>query len=246
MSDEWFKTWFESKWYQELYSHRTIDEAKTAIGLVHRHINLEKGANVLDLCCGSGRHAAALAEDGFSVTGIDNSAFLIAEAQKDYGHYDNLVFFRSDMRDCYPNAPFDAVVNFFTSFGYFDEHCENESVLSNIYISLANGGYFLIDFFNAEYIKRHLVPYSRDIFDNTEIISKRRIENHQVIKDIQIRTEQGELFSYYEKVHLYTKDELQDMLIKQNFLIETCAGDYEGNVFSLENSPRCIIVCRKQ
>lgn len=245
MKDEWYNTWFESSWYLELYSHRTIDEAKTAVGLVQRLTDLNKGANVLDLCCGSGRHAAALSEEGFHVTGIDNSTFLIAEAKRIYGKCENLSFYKADMRDSYPNSPFDAVVNFFTSFGYFDEDCENESVILNIYSTLKSGGYFLLDFFNAEYIKDNLVPISTDKYDNGEIVSRRRIENHQVIKEITITTHDKQSFVYHEKVHLYTKSELESMLLKHGFTVENCIGNYDGSEFVQETSPRCILVARK-
>ena len=73
MNKQWYVTWFESSWYRELYSHRTIDEAKTAVSLVET-MNLPKGSRILDLCCGAGRHAAALAEQGF-ITITADAAF---------------------------------------------------------------------------------------------------------------------------------------------------------------------------
>ena len=39
------------------------------------------GGKVLDLCCGPGRHAVALAKRGFAVTAVDRTRFLLDHAR---------------------------------------------------------------------------------------------------------------------------------------------------------------------
>jgi len=244
MNSQWFESWFESSWYRELYSHRTIDEAKTAISLVHR-MPLAQNAHILDLCCGAGRHAAALAEQGYRVTGIDYSAYLIDIARHEYATLPSLELFRCDMRDSYPNKPFDAIVNFFTSFGYFSTDEENASVVTNIANSLNKNGYFLLDYLNSVYVRRHLVPFSVDTFPSAIIESHRSIQSKTVIKNITVIPVTGNKEQYEENVKLYSKNDLQGMIENNGFIIECIHGDYDGSDFMEETSPRCIIIAKK-
>lgn len=64
------------------------------------------------------------------------------------------------MRDLPLTGGFDAVVNLFTSFGYFEEDEEQVKVLREIYRMLKPGGKFVIDYLNPAYVIRHLVPHS--------------------------------------------------------------------------------------
>ena len=77
----WYDTWFESPWYPKLYQHRSSEEAKEAVMLVDTVAGIPKGSRILDLACGYGRHAYALAANGYLVVGIDSSSSLIDRAQ---------------------------------------------------------------------------------------------------------------------------------------------------------------------
>jgi SAM-dependent methyltransferase len=54
----------------------------------------------------------------------------------------------ADMREIPAGARFDAVINVFTSFGYYEDDSENEHVVHGVARALAPGGAFLIDTFN--------------------------------------------------------------------------------------------------
>ena len=131
-----------------LYSHRTEEEAQEAVDLVQHIARVPKGAKVLDLACGYGRHAMALAEAGYNVHGLDASNYLIERAKEVYAH-DRATYVVGDMRGPYPEDGFDAIVNFFTSFGYFDDHEENQKVLNSVKEHLRPGGRFIMDYLNA-------------------------------------------------------------------------------------------------
>src|SRR5690349_15974356 len=81
-ADNWFKTWFNTKHYLELYKHRDNKDAKKIVTLISKNISLPKGSKVLDLACGNGRHSILFARKGFNVLGIDLSPYLIGEANK--------------------------------------------------------------------------------------------------------------------------------------------------------------------
>jgi 2-polyprenyl-3-methyl-5-hydroxy-6-metoxy-1,4-benzoquinol methylase len=86
-------------------------------GLVARLLSLEPGMRVLDVPCGEGRIAGRLARLGCEVVGVDYTERWVELARK---HYPEATFELGDMRSLPYAEEFDAVVNWFTSFGYFD------------------------------------------------------------------------------------------------------------------------------
>ena len=104
-------------------------------------LELPVGARILDVPCGQGRHAHLLAEAGFDVAAIDYSAPLLARA-KARGEGRTLRYRRGDMRRL-PRSwsgRFDAVVNLFTSFGFFADARDDERVVGEFARVLAPGG----------------------------------------------------------------------------------------------------------
>lgn len=104
-------------------------------------LELPWGARVLDLACGQGRHAHLLAEAGYDVDGFDLSAHLI-DAARARGTGRTLRYRRGDMRKL-PSAwtgRFNAVVNLFTSFGFFADARDDMRVLRECARVLKPGG----------------------------------------------------------------------------------------------------------
>jgi SAM-dependent methyltransferase len=147
----WYKEWFGEE-YLGLYSHRDEQEAEAHVDFVERQLGDVWPRAVLDLACGAGRHTAALRRRGYRTLGIDLSLTLLV-------HASGLPRVAGDMR-CLPFSAgsFDWVLNFFTSFGYFEKERENFQVLEEIVRVLAPGGRFLIDIMNTAHTLRHLQP----------------------------------------------------------------------------------------
>jgi SAM-dependent methyltransferase len=104
-------------------------------------LELPDGARILDCPCGQGRHAHLLAEAGFDVTGLDYSAPLLRIARA-RGTGKRLRYARGDMRALpagFTNR-FDAVLNLFTSFGFFDDARDDATVIREFARVLAPGG----------------------------------------------------------------------------------------------------------
>jgi SAM-dependent methyltransferase len=240
----WYKSWFNSPWYTQLYQHRTEQEAQEAVHLVRDIAGLLPGAKVLDLCCGFGRHAFALAEQGYLVTGLDASQHLIDLAQQRFPH-PNVEYVIGDMRSAYPSAPYDAVVNFFTSFGYFDTHDENQQVINTIADALRPGGVVVLDFLNAAVVRRTLNPESMNMVGETMIIQERWIDEPYVRKRITVNVPCSAEHLFEEQVRLYSSHELIAMMEHAGLSINTIRGSYDGDAFADETSERCIVIATK-
>src|SRR5687767_12212087 len=118
---EWFED--ESFWedfYPTMFGEERFEAATEQVEKILA-LTAFQGRDVLDLCCGPGRHSVLLAKRGFRVTAVDRTPFLLDKA-KERGEADDaqVEWVLQDMRDFARPNSFDLVLNLFTSFGYFD------------------------------------------------------------------------------------------------------------------------------
>jgi ubiquinone/menaquinone biosynthesis C-methylase UbiE len=143
-SAEWWQSYFDSQYlleYEPLFSlERDRHEAARVIDV----LGLPSGSRVLDVPCGQGRHAHLLAEAGFDVDGLDYSPDLLRRARK-RGTGKQLRYTRGDMRALPARwtSRFDAVINLFTSFGFFVDPSDDRRVLGEFARVLKPGGVLL-------------------------------------------------------------------------------------------------------
>jgi len=104
-------------------------------------LELPADSKILDVPCGQGRHSHLLAEAGYDVDGLDYSEHLLRIARK-RGTGTSLRYSRGDMRKL-PSRwtrRFDAVVNLFTSFGFFTNPSDDVKVIGEFARVLKPGG----------------------------------------------------------------------------------------------------------
>ncbi len=251
----WFKDWFNTQQYLDLYKHRDDTDAKKIVKLLFKHLKLNKGSSVLDLACGNGRHSILFAEKGLNVTGFDLSPFLIKQAikrkQKEYKHFSpRLRFAIGDMKHLHFRNEFELVVNLFSSFGYFDTDSENFSVIKGVSASLKKNGYFLFDFLNKDKLVKNIVPYDLKIIGKTAYLQIRHLENKFVVKNIFIIQNNSagnppKIHQYYEKIKLYSFNDFRKIFRKHSLKIIKLFGSYTGEPFDKKKSDRLIILAQK-
>ncbi|MGG4394906.1 class I SAM-dependent methyltransferase [Paenibacillus thiaminolyticus] len=238
---EWYERSF-GRDYLLVYRHRDFQGATQEVHGMMEWLQLPASASILDLCCGMGRHALALAEAGYRVTGVDLSEVLLEEAMA-HDTRGQVKFFRGDMRELPVEGPFDAVVNLFTSFGYFTDNEDNARVFQEIHRVLKPQGRFIVDFLNPSYVRQHLVPYSERVDGGTRIEERRRIENGFVKKAITLTDASGrEPRQYEERVRLYELADFRNMMDKAGLVIDQVHGSYDGGAYDEEQSKRMIMV----
>ncbi len=108
-----------SQWYEDLFDNyaRKYDEepfTKGTIGecdFLEKEINFDKDIKILDIGCGTGRHALELTRRGYRVVGIDLSESLLNRA-REKASADNLQieFRRHDAREPHFTEEFDLVI----------------------------------------------------------------------------------------------------------------------------------------
>ncbi len=240
----WYEEWFDHPEYELVYQDRDEAEAARLVDFVERVAAPAEGTAIVDMGCGRGRHARALARRGYHVTGVDLSERAIEEARKRAEKEGlDVLFRRGDMRLPVCDCCFDGVINVFTAFGYFDDDEDHVRALRAMRRSLRAGGWFIQDFFNVPYVIDHLVPQDRRVRDDAEIRQQRWVEGGRVHKEISIRTN-GDEQSFRESVRLYTLDDFQAMYEEAGFDLLETFGDYEGRPYG-DETPRLILHARK-
>ena len=147
------RPWWESFFgpdYLKQYEH-TLDRTVAEVDGIERILHLRKGGRILDLACGAGRHSIELSRRGYAVTGYDLSKDLLRQARADSKRAKaKASFVHGDMRELRFRGAFDAVINMFSSFGYFESEEDDRRVLEGVARALKPRGKLLMERFNRE------------------------------------------------------------------------------------------------
>ncbi len=236
---EWFKEWFDTKYYHILYQNRNDDEAHLFMRNLLSHLQLKHQSKILDLPCGKGRHSVFLNSLGYDVIGADLSENSINYANQFTN--DTLHFEVHDMRNPFLTK-FDAIFNLFTSFGYFDEKT-NIKVLKNLKKGLKKNGVLVIDFMNVAYVKKHLVTKETIVKNDIKFNITKSIIDDFIVKEIRFTADNKEHY-YTEQVRFLTLKKLEKYVQKAGLSLKNIFGTYSLTEFDIEKSNRLILILK--
>lgn len=227
-------------------TQRTNTEVAGIINL----LDLQPDQRILDIPCGYGRHSIGLAQKSLNVLGVDlnsvhlNKAFRDAEKAKV-----KIDFRKGDMESIGYSNEFDAVINVFYSFGFFETEERNFRVLQNFYQVLKNGGKFL--FHTDVNVPRILQgKYKQDevrqltsgkqlkIIENYDSLTK-RINGSWIIQDAN-----GAETRKDYSVRVYFKDEFITFCRQAGFQKFWVYSDWDGSIYK-DDSEDMIIIAQK-
>ena len=243
MQKEWFAEWFDSPYYHTLYKSHDETEAKAAIDKLLTALQLPPDSRILDLACGKGRHSRYLAEKGFEVTGLDISMASIVFA-KQFEH-ERLMFFQHDMRLPFRMNYYDAIMNMFTSFGYFISDAEHLKALKNASKGLRPNGLFLLDFFNSEWVIQQVVRPEVKVIDNIAFNLKKVIRDGHIYKTVSFKTG-GRDFEFRERVRLFRLEDFERLFKLADMEIIHTYGGYDLGAFNQQESKRLVMIAKKK
>ena len=141
---EWWESYFDAQYLLEYEPIFSPARDRADVSRLIEILGLSAGERVLDVPCGQGRHAHLLAEAGFDVTGLDYSKHLLEVAKK-RGTASNLRYVQGDMRTLPAKwtGRFAAVLNLFTSFGFFFNPADDVRVVREFARVLEPNGVFV-------------------------------------------------------------------------------------------------------
>lgn len=178
-------------------------------------LGLRPGLRVLDVGCGPGRHAHALAERGLIVHGIDISERFIEIARADPPP--GATFERLDARCLTFDAEFDAAICLCQgAFGLMTADGQDETVLAGMSRALVPGGRLALSAFSSYYVVKH---WEGADFDAAAGVNHERTE---------IRDEQGNSIDTELWTGCYTPRELRLLCAANGLSIDVISSVEPG------------------
>lgn len=247
----------ESAWWKDFYDDSFTlvtedwhdeDKLDAETDFIIETFGLKPGDRLFDQCCGSARMSSVLARKGLRITGIDQSADYIAAAHKadakgDYHVGDAFTFVAP--------APCDAAINWWTSFGFFDDDAANIRMVQRLFDSLKPGGRCGIEYSNAAYEITHFrdsVSYSKPLPEGGGVTF---VREYRLDLDRAMRCSRW-IYSYTDgrrvertgETRMYKPEDIEEMLRRCGFEDAASMADITGAAVTAD-SPRFICLARK-
>lgn len=216
--------------YLYFYSGFLAEDRTTAdVERIIESLDLVPGDKVLDAPCGHGRIANQLAGRGFEVTGVDATPEFIDIAREDSAERKLDVDYRvGDLRSLGIDGPFDAVICWFTSFGYFDDS-GNQDVLDEFARVLRPGGKLGIEMMHHDGFVRRFAPapFASTTFRDENVMIDTSMFDPVTgrIQTDRVVYRDGEVRKSHHQVRLPTIPEFEQWLAAAGFVDMKSFGD---------------------
>lgn len=244
---DWWQTYFDAGYEREYEPLFDLTEDRRQVARLIELLELPAGSRVLDLACGQGRHTHLLAEAGFNVDGLDLSPYLIERA-KARGSGRTLRYRRGDMRTL-PAAwsgRFDAVVNLFTSFGFFADARDDARVLQECGRVLKPGGVMIWqggsrDGVMAKFLSSDWWTTS----DGTIIAQDRSFDPLTGFLTIKSRWQGRRTTELREhRIRLYTASRMAELMLEAGLVVEQGWESFTGRPITRRSSEMLLLARR--
>jgi cyclopropane fatty-acyl-phospholipid synthase-like methyltransferase len=220
------QTWFDT------FLH-TLPEARTEaeVDFLMEQLPVKTHSQVLDIACGTGRHANRLANRGYEVVGIDREEALIAEARRNAptnAHYQVLDMHELDDL----GLTFDAALSLWQSFGA-DDRDTSQDFLEQVHAILRTDGRFVLDAYNPAFFEAHQGEY---VFEK----DGRTITETKHIKDgrLHVALDYGNGEEDHFIWTLYTPDAMRSLMDNIGFECLLTCTNYDASHTPRVSVPR--------
>jgi SAM-dependent methyltransferase len=247
LNREWWSKYFDSQYLLEYEPIFDLAQDRREVARLIELLGLPAGSRVLDVPCGQGRHAHLLAEAGFEVDGFDLSSDLLQRA-RERGTSRTLRYTRGDMRRLPARwtGRFAAVVNLFTSFGFFLEPSDDARVVAEWTRVLEPGGCLVWHGGNRDGVMRRFL--ARDWWltsDGTMIGHERSFDALSGVLTVR-STWRGKRSSgeREHRIRLYCANHLAELLARHGLVVEAAFDGWTSRDLS-RRSGEMLLVARK-
>lgn len=246
-------------WYlpgSGLWGDRYMDEKRDVlteqrnikeISIIKSYIKGKK--DILDIPCGYGRISNALAVKGYCVFGVDNNKYFIDIARKEAKKRGlGVQYLVKDMIEFKSLKKFDAVLNIFTSLGYYDSERKNQKVIDNLCKLVKPNGLLIIETINPlKLLKDYKNKITKITKGGTRVLFKNFFD-YKTSTNVTKITEKylnGRVNKAFHCIRLYFPHELINICLRNNLILEATLND-RGRPQNIMSSNRIWLIFKKQ
>lgn len=244
---EWWKSYFDAQYLLEYEPLFSLERDRAEVARLLDILGLPSGSRVLDVPCGQGRHAHLLAEAGFDVTGFDYSPQLLGKARA-RGTGPRLRYRRGDMRrlPAQWRGGFDAVLNLFTSFGFFTSPQDDRAVIREFARVLVPGGVLVWHGANRDGVMARFLGRDWWTTRNRTLIAQERTFDSlsgQLTVESVWRGRRG-MGSREHRIRLYSPTHLAELCADAGLIVEQAFEGFSDKPLA-RTSGEMMLVARK-
>ncbi len=227
----WYADYFAPQWWEVAEHEYTAERTAAEVAYLGSVLRTAPGPRILDLGCGTGRHAVGLAALGYDVVGLDVSAWAVSTAQRNArmagvaARFAEVDLLRSVVWPL-PFPAADAAICV-QSFGWGTD-AQQERLLRTARRHLAPDGLLLLDHSSATAILRHHVPYAEFRADGLEADFHRAYQalSGRSAGRIEIRSKESGDVAVLDDIRLYQPPEVRNLLVRTGFTVERVDADF--------------------
>jgi SAM-dependent methyltransferase len=245
---EWWRDYFDAQYLLEYEPIFALENDRRDVARIMEVLELPSESRILDVPCGQGRHAHLLAEAGFDVTGLDYSTELLKRA-KARGTGTHLRYERGDMRALPKkwSGRFDAVLNLFTSFGFFSHPTDDAKVVREFARVLKPGGVLLWHGGSRDGVVRAFI--TRDWWtsnDGTMIGHERSFDPLSGVLTVRTTVKgKKKAVEREHKIRLYTATRLAELCADAGLIVEQAWDGWKDRPLGRKSS-EMLVLARKE
>ncbi|OQY94160.1 MAG: hypothetical protein B6D37_09150 [Sphingobacteriales bacterium UTBCD1] len=243
VNNSYFDGYYKEIWRAVIPDELTVKEVDFMI----KYFDLSSASRVLDLMCGYGRHALALARKGVQVTAVDNLPDYFSEIKiiAEREHLP-LTAIRADVAEYKPEGMFDLVICMGNSLNFFDS-VQSQKIISTVSAHLKPGGHFLINTWTlAEIVIKQFRDNSWSEINGIKFLNESKYLFHPTrIETKSIMIAPGGIAETKTGVdYIYSLSEMESMLKTAGMTLGEVYSIPGKKTFSL-GDPRAYLISRK-
>jgi D-alanine-D-alanine ligase len=222
---EWWRSLFNALYVKtdgDVVENR--ENTRREVDFIVASAAIQPHSQILDLCCGQGRHCLELARRGFrNVTGVDRSRYLVRLARKRAQTEGLQILFKEgDARNPrLTENSFDCVAIMGNSFGYFSNKQDDEKVLTAVGKLLRPTGQLVLDITDGAHMAEHFDRRSWEWIDEHHFVCRERSISQDgerlISREVIVHDELGVIADQFYAERLYTREAIARLLEKTGF-----------------------------
>ena len=221
----WYETLFTN--YADQYEKETFTQGTMGeVDFIEKEIQSNKAIRILDLGCGTGRHAVELAARGYTVTGVDLSENMLGKARRKAEERGvHVRFLQGDARDLSFAEEFDLVIMICEgAFPLMETDEMNFQILKGACRALAHKGLLIMTTLNGLYALFQSVPDEHDSMARIMPEGGRfDLMTFREQAQLEMKDDDGQVMEFTTSERFYTPAEMKWLLNTAGFAkVDVC------------------------